>query len=174
MNSTDETEETGTMADKIRIVTPFGEWLRKAREAKGFTQEELAKAANNVCTGAYISSLERGQDVGKKGKPTRPSEEIVDALATALGESLATARRLAGYDASSMPDPALDVLNQMREQTLEAMRVFLELPPDRRPEALNIMKILNRENVQIVRGDELDKEDELRKTTGSQSGPSDG
>lgn len=174
MNSANEMDEMAEITDKIRIVSPFGEWLRKMREAKGFTQEELAKAANNVCTGGYISTLERGQEVGKKGKPTRPSEEIVEALATALGGSVATARKLAGYDAG-MIDPSLDVLNQMREReiTLEAMRVLLELPHERRLEALNIMKILNKENVEIVRPDELDKEDELRKVSPPQLGSSD-
>lgn len=162
MNPTNE-EEAHEMTDKIRIVSPFGEWLRKAREAKGFTQEELASAANNVCTGAYISTLERGQDVGKKGKPTRPGEEIVESLAIALGASVMTARRLAGYDTSDMPDPALEVLNQLADQTAEVVRNFLELPPDRRPEALNIMRVLNKENVRIVRGDEMDKEEELKR-----------
>jgi transcriptional regulator with XRE-family HTH domain len=171
MNPKDETEDIGTMTDKIRITTPFGEWLRKTREAKGLTQEELAKAANNVCTSAYISTLERGQDVGKKGKPGRPSEEIVEALAAALGASVLSARKLAGYDTTGMFDPALDVLNQLAvaEQAAEMVRTFLELPPERRPEALNIMRVLNKENVQIVRADELDKEDELRKPKGSQS-----
>ena len=161
----DETEEQNEMTDKTR--TPFGEWLKKTREAKGFTQEELAKAANNICTSAYISSLERGQDVGKKGKPTRPSEEIVEALATALGTSVLQARRLAGYDTTGMPDPALEMLNQLAvaEQAAEIVRTFLELPPERRSEALNILRVLNKENVQIVRADELDKEDELRKSS---------
>lgn len=164
-NSEEETEEIGVMAEKTRNVTPFGEWLRKTREAKNLTQEELARAANDVCTSAYISTLERGQDVGKKGKPTRPSEEIVDALATALGASVVTARKLAGYDASGVSDPALDLINQLAvaEQAAEIVRNFLELPPERRPEALSIMKVLNKGNVQIQRGDELDREDEGRK-----------
>jgi transcriptional regulator with XRE-family HTH domain len=173
MRSTDESDEIESMADKIRIATPFGEWLRKTREAKGFTQEELAKAANNICTGAYISNLERGQEVGKKGKPTRPSEEIVEGLAAALNAPIATARRLAGYDTTGLPDPALDVLNQIAEQTAEVVRNFLELPPERRPEALNIMRVLNRENVQIVRPDELDKEDDLKKAKSVQDSSSD-
>jgi transcriptional regulator with XRE-family HTH domain len=172
MDSKDETEDIGTMADKIRITTPFGEWLRKTREAKGFTQEDLAKAANNVCTSAYISTLERGQDVGKKGKPGRPSEEIVESLAVALGASVLTARKLAGYDTTGLPDPALDVLNQIAEQAAEVVRSFLELPADRRREALNIMRVLNKENVQIVRPDELDKEDELRRIRGAQGASS--
>jgi transcriptional regulator with XRE-family HTH domain len=163
MTNPDEMEEIEPMTEKTR--TPFGEWLKKAREAKGYTQEDLAKAANYVCTGAYISSLERGQDVGKKGKPTRPSEEIVEALAMALGASVLQARRLAGYDTTGMPDPALDILNQLAvaDQAAEIVRTFLELPPERRSEALNIMRVLNKGNVQIVRADELDKEDELKK-----------
>lgn len=166
MDPKEETEELSTMAEKIRIATPFGEWLRKTREAKNFTQEELAKAANNICTGAYISTLERGQDVGKKGKPVRPSEEIVEGLARALGESVSIARRLAGYDAPETQSPALDVLNQLAvaEQAAEMVRKFLELPPDRRVEALTIISVLNKEKVQIVRADELDKEDEGRQT----------
>lgn len=156
-------EELATMA-KVRIASPFGEWLRNTREAKRWTQEELARKANDICTGAYISALERGQDVGKKGKPTRPSEEIVVALATALGANIPKVLRLAGYNAAGMPDPAADMMDQIAEQAAEMVRRFLDLPADRRKEALNIMRVLNPDEVQIVRGDELDKEDDMTTT----------
>ena len=77
----------------------FGTWLKEERKRKGFTQESLAKAAGDVCTSAYISNLERNQDIGKKGRPTRPGEEIVDALADALGVPRGLARSAAGYAA---------------------------------------------------------------------------
>ena len=81
----------------------FGAWLKTTRKAKGLTQEGLAKAANNVCTGAYISSLERQQDIGKRGQPTTPSKEIVDALAEALGVPKDEARAAAGYAPDAKP-----------------------------------------------------------------------
>lgn len=81
----------------------FGSWLKAIRKQKGFTQEGLAKAANNVCTGAYISSLERQQDIGKRGQPTTPSKEIVDALAEALGVPKDQARLAAGYAPDVQP-----------------------------------------------------------------------
>ena len=75
----------------------FGDWLKKQRRAKGLTQEGLAAAADNVCTGAYISNLERNADIGKDGTPNRPSEEIVEKLARALGVPPNEARLVAGY-----------------------------------------------------------------------------
>lgn len=78
----------------------FGDWLRVTRKLKGLTQKELARKAEDVCTDAYISALERNADVGKRGQPTRPSEEIVEKLAYALGQPVALAREMAGYAAT--------------------------------------------------------------------------
>ena len=69
--------------------TPFGIWIKENRQAKGLTQEQLAKAAG--CTHAYISGLERGTDKSK------PAPEIVDAWARALGKPENEARRIAGH-----------------------------------------------------------------------------
>ena len=77
----------------------FGDWLRERREERGLSQGDLAKAANDVCTSAYISNLERGVYVGKNGEASRPSVEIVDALAAALNVPLVEARVAAGYAA---------------------------------------------------------------------------
>ncbi len=77
----------------------FGNWLKAQRTARGLTQEGLAQAAENVCTGAYISNLERNADIGKDGMPNRPSEEIVEKLALALSIPVNVARLNAGYAA---------------------------------------------------------------------------
>lgn len=81
-------------------IKDFATWLRHWRKKRGLTQERLVQLAHEVCKPAYISTLERAYDKSKKtGKPTRPSEEIVDALADALGRPRAEARRLAGHAA---------------------------------------------------------------------------
>ena len=46
------------MAKRHRALTAFGLAVRRAREAKGFTQEKLAERSNLDST--YISGIERG------------------------------------------------------------------------------------------------------------------
>lgn len=109
----------------------FGQWLRRTRKEKGFTQESLAAAADYICTGAYISSLERETDVGKSGRPTRPDIRIVDGLAKALGEPIALARKIAGYD------PAVDHLSS---DTLKLIGYFALLPSEQQRHVLAIVE----------------------------------
>lgn len=79
------------------IEEEWGDWLRRKRKSAKLTQERLAELAGAICSPAYISTMERKADIGKDGKPNRPGEEIVDALALALGESPTEARLIAGY-----------------------------------------------------------------------------
>lgn len=81
----------------------FGDELKQRRKRKGLTQEALVKAAKDVCTAGYISNLERNQDIGKKGQPTRPSVEIVDALADVLDWPRDQARLAAGHAPGDAP-----------------------------------------------------------------------
>lgn len=74
----------------------FGSWLKGKRKEKGLTQDQLILRAGNVCTKSYLSMLENNRRT-KKGELVQPSEEIVDAFAEALGESVNEARALTYY-----------------------------------------------------------------------------
>lgn len=95
----------------------YGEWLRERRIYHRFTQDSLAAAAGNICTGAYISTLEKDTKTKKTKRPVRPDERIVEALAVAMGESVAKARHLAGYASNYKPEGTLP-----RESAEEALR----------------------------------------------------
>jgi len=75
----------------------FGKWLKAKREAQGLSMRALAEKADNVCSPSYIAQLETNYYVGKRGNPMQPSEEIVEKLAIALGESVNEARKAANY-----------------------------------------------------------------------------
>lgn len=77
----------------------FGDWLRETRTRKGIGVRELAALVEGECSASYISYLERNVYVSKDGKPTRPSEPIVLALAMALEVPINEARLAAGYSA---------------------------------------------------------------------------
>lgn len=92
----------------------FGEWLKKWREEKGFTQDELGKAIGK--TKQHISNLERRQQHYASGGYARPSLETVDSLARALGRPLKEARDVAGYGlADSSSEPAETVEEALRQ-----------------------------------------------------------
>jgi transcriptional regulator with XRE-family HTH domain len=75
----------------------FGKWLKAKREIQGLSMRALAEKADNVCSPSYIAQLETNYYIGKRGKPMQPSEEIVEKLALALGESVNEARKAANY-----------------------------------------------------------------------------
>jgi len=112
---------------------PFGKWLVEKRESVGLTQEEVAKKAG--CSRTYITILERDSPLEGRDKPTRPSIEKVDAIATALGVPVADAREAAGYLA---PDQL-----QIPEES-ELLYMFRDLPPERRDEVIKIVQVLYR------------------------------
>ena len=78
-------------------INSFGKWLKIKREAQGLSMRALAEKADNVCSPSYIAQLETNYYVGRKGNPMQPSEEIVEKLAIALGESVNEARKAANY-----------------------------------------------------------------------------
>jgi|SRR5690606_4835298 len=73
----------------------FGDWLRLHRKRKYLTIEDLAKKVGR--SKQYISVLEREEPHALTGKPVKPSEDVVEALAAALGTDLDEARLAAGY-----------------------------------------------------------------------------
>lgn len=78
-------------------INGFGKWLKTKREAQGLSMRTLAEKANSVCSPSYIAQLETNYYIGKRGNPMQPSEEIVEKLAIALGESVNDARQAANY-----------------------------------------------------------------------------
>lgn len=83
---------------RIKIVQErtFGDWLRETREKRGFGVRQLAGLTNGAVSASYISYLEKNVYKGKKGNPTRPDPEKVDALAKVLGVTIGEARLAAG------------------------------------------------------------------------------
>lgn len=72
----------------------FGDVLLQARIARGFTQDQLVLRCGNILSKSYLSQLENNKTRKKDGKPVRPDEAIVDALAEALGASKNEFRKL--------------------------------------------------------------------------------
>lgn len=74
------------MAKRDPVLTAFGQSVRKYRDAKGYSQEELAEKADLDRT--YISDIERGT--------RNPGVKNVVCLAKALGVS--SSELMAGVD----------------------------------------------------------------------------
>ncbi|MGI8494739.1 MAG: helix-turn-helix domain-containing protein [Pyrinomonadaceae bacterium] len=100
------------MSKEVTISNPFGEWLKLRRNGKKWSTRKLAVNAGNICTAGYITQIENNSYVSKKGRPMRPCEEIITALAEALGADTDEALELAGYatkTAFHIPDEILKV-----------------------------------------------------------------
>jgi transcriptional regulator with XRE-family HTH domain len=76
----------------------FGKWLKETRIKRGMTQASLAQSIG--VTGSYISHLEHGDFLTKRGIPCRPAVALVDAMAQALGVPCEEARLAAAYASS--------------------------------------------------------------------------
>ena len=73
----------------------FGQWLRGVRRARGLTQGKLARSCG--VTKSYVSRLEHELDHTRDGDPVRPSPEVLDRMARALGVPEQVAREAAGH-----------------------------------------------------------------------------
>ena len=82
----------------------FGKWLKETRIKRGMTQAILAQSVG--VTGSYISHLEHGDFLTKRGIPCRPAVALVDAMAQALGVPCEEARLAATY---APPDQAPEI-----------------------------------------------------------------
>jgi transcriptional regulator with XRE-family HTH domain len=105
---------------KLALAMSFGQWLREERTRRRLSQEELARDVG--CTGSYISLLECAKPDRRSGVPLRPSVEVVDAVAAALGVSRREARLAAGY---VPPEDAA-----MTEREIRLLEAYRSLPPD--------------------------------------------
>lgn len=111
----------------------FGAYLREWRMSAGMNQTELAEAAGKVCTPQYISLLEKEAERGDY--ITRPSAEIVTALADALSIPVDVMLRLAGHAPRNAPPSEED-------EMLHAL--ITELDPATRGDVLAIVQALLR------------------------------
>lgn len=84
-------------AVREKINSPLGDWIRINRESRGWSLRYLAKQMGSICDASYISLIENNKSVSKTGRPIRPSEKIVDALADAFGALRAEVRNMVGY-----------------------------------------------------------------------------
>ena len=98
----------------------LGAWLKKAREVRGASAIETARAAG--ISGAYLSKLE--SDAVKK-----PSPVVLHSLSEALAIPYADLMRLSGYRVPGEPDKAVsdaitaaffaDLTDDEKEELLE-------------------------------------------------------
>jgi len=77
--------------------TNFAVWLKSARKARDWSQEELSRQSG--VSYAFIGMLERAVVNPKSNRPVRPSEEKLKMLCRALNVSLAEGRLMCGYAA---------------------------------------------------------------------------
>ncbi len=78
-----------------RLMT-FGEWLRKKLPESNISNAELARRVGVSPT--HIGNLIRDYSPNKRTPgPSRPSEDVVEAIAKALNQPVDEARRAAGY-----------------------------------------------------------------------------
>lgn len=77
------------------VMENFGEWLKRCRKERGWTQEDLHQKSG--VSASYISTLERTQPHSITGATLRPEPNKVEKLATSLGKDISEALLLAGY-----------------------------------------------------------------------------
>lgn len=88
-------------------IMSFGEWLREQIKNKGLSNAEVARRAKVSAT--YVGNLVRNFSPNTKSQTVKPSEEVVENIAFAVGASIDSARLAAGYSPSkgSIPDAIL-------------------------------------------------------------------
>lgn len=144
-------------------INGFGKWLKLKREARGLSMRTLAEKADNVCSPSYIAQLETNYYVGKRGNPMQPSEEIVERLAIALGESVNDARRAANYpfmggtaDEENLRFELFDVLPKYKRLSVKS-RQFINRQLE---EAVDFLLQIEGTDVERISADKLDKVEE--------------
>lgn len=78
-------------------MTTFGNWLRTNLNRAGLSNAELGRRVG--VSGTYIGNLIRDYSQNTKSGRVRPSEEVVESIAKALGTDVDEARLAAGYAA---------------------------------------------------------------------------
>lgn len=125
-------EETGT----------FGDWLKAKRDLHRLTQKQLADATDGACTDAYISALEKNKKTKKTGRVIQPDKQIVDALARAMGESIAEAREAAGYLPGQSAEGTVAMTTTLPDDSAQVISIFSRLSEDERARLMNALNAL--------------------------------
>jgi transcriptional regulator with XRE-family HTH domain len=105
--------------DSFTNTMTFGNWLRNQINNANLSNAELARRVGVSAT--YIGNLVRDFSPNTKKGRGRPSEDVVEQIAKALGADINEARRAAGYAADIPPTPPRNVLEFVR--ALEALGV---------------------------------------------------
>ncbi len=111
-----------------RIYGHFGLWLKRWREERELTQDEVGELAG--ISKQYVSNIERNQASALSGSPTRPDIEVVDRLAKALNRPVWEARKEAGYGIDYPPN------------IQEAINLLLNADPSNRDEIIELIKFV--------------------------------
>jgi transcriptional regulator with XRE-family HTH domain len=106
----------------------FGQYLRKAREAKGVSLRKFAEKVGKTPT--YISKIERDE------LDTKPSEELVEKIAKELGADFDELIILAGRIPSELPD----IINQRPHEMTALLRTASKMKPKELAELLDSLK----------------------------------
>lgn len=112
----------------------FGDWLKNARETLRLSVTELANRA--VVSKQYVSMLEKANDQLLTNKPTQPSLDKVERIATVLGADIDDARELAGYprrnDYNSKPQNVSEFVERLAEMgfDIQLSADYEKLGPD--------------------------------------------
>lgn len=126
----------------------FDKWLKEKREARGWTQPQLAEKAGT--TKQTINAIERQTPHSVTGAPYRPSRKTVDKLAKTLKEPLADARTAAGF-----ASPLEDTKDFERSRFARLYFKHMKVLPGRRKEFERVLEMVERDYDREL----LDKDD---------------
>lgn len=97
-----------TISNKLFVdVMTFGEWLRQQINEQKLSNAEVARRAKVSPT--YIGNLVRDFSPNKKDGKGRPSEDVVEEIAKAVGGNLDDARLAAGYAPQDISQDAHEI-----------------------------------------------------------------
>lgn len=141
------------MAKDAENWVEFGLWVKRKREAKGWTQEEMAKRVG-FSDRQTIYRIEAGASTKRAS---------VFKIAEALGESLNEALAIA-FGLQRSTESADDLADRQAQaaRTAKLIENWTMMSPEEQARTLAIIDVLRTKNIQksrIVMGDEWEKEE---------------
>jgi transcriptional regulator with XRE-family HTH domain len=129
------------MAKETENWAEFGIWVKRKREAKGWTQEELAKRVG-FSDRQTIYRIEAGVS-------TKRSSVIK--IAKELGEAPNQALAIA-YGLPKSPEPAADLADRAAQaaRTAEMIQNWMEMSPEEQARALAVIKVLREQHPEAL------------------------
>lgn len=130
----------------VALPQTFADLIRTAREAKGWTQEQLeAATADNDGAHVSISTISRWE----RGLADRPDPEHVRRICAALGVDPRRAAVALGYLTAEEVEPGAALLDPEIE---EVLRILPDVPEDERRKWIQYLKYLQQLHNQQKRG----------------------